>query len=258
MRRLIEPQVLGWGAAAALLYVGAALSLNGSGLPILPVFDGVQPPAPYRWVAPPPEFADQNQPALAGSAMITVEDLDQGFVAVTEDGQAQLSGAADAFRARPEERAVRVEIVPRDPARVAPAPPGLRFDGNAYEVRATYRPSDAPVPFVGEVAIVLRYPAHATALLRWTGSRWERLEATPVPAALQVFAQTDEPGVFVAGAPDTGADGFPWSIVASAAGGAALGLAAVAWWRRRTHGSARPERKTKRQQGRTPRKGRRR
>lgn len=242
---------LAWGAAAAVLYLGTALALGASGVPVLPIFDGVQPPAPYRWVDPPPELAEQNQPALGGSFTLPFESLTAGFGVVTEDGQAQVSGSPDAVPEPRGQEALHLEIVPRDPDRVAAPPEGLRFDGNAYEVRAEYRPSGRPASPAAPVSVVVRYPLHATILLRWTGSRWERLQSTPVPATLQVFAETPELGVFVAAA-EGEADGFPWSLVAAGAAGAALGLGGLAWWhfrrrRRPKRGPDRTSRKRRRQ-----------
>jgi hypothetical protein len=48
---------------------------------------------------------------------------------------------------------------------------------------------------------LLQYPVHATVILRRDGDVWTTLKSTTVPASLQVFADTQKLGVFVAAGP---------------------------------------------------------
>ena len=62
-----------WGLAAAAAYVLAVVASRLAGVaPLLPVFDGLAPATPYRWVAPPPEFRAANQPPQSAAAAIAL------------------------------------------------------------------------------------------------------------------------------------------------------------------------------------------
>jgi hypothetical protein len=222
------------GFASGLLTAGlylavAALSFrHGPGI-IRPVFDGLAPPPPYRWVDPPRELAEDNIPARGGGG--TVEFGPTGSVAksiTTGDGQASVIFPAGSLAPRPDQPSVRVEIEPEDPDSIAPPPSRLFFDGNAYEVGAIYAPSGEPVVLTGtdKVQIVLRYPRHATRMLRWNGSAWEILETTTVSQSLQLLANIPDVGTFVAaGPPQSDAlppEVTPWWAYAAAGGGLLL------------------------------------
>ena len=73
--------------------------------------------------------------------------------------------------------------------------------------------------------VVLRYPLHATTLLRRTDSQWRPLQAETVPSTLQIFATTDALGRFVAAAPIQPPAGSVWAPYAAA--GLLLVLAAL-------------------------------
>jgi hypothetical protein len=127
-----------------------------------------------------------------------------------------------------------VRITPVDPATVASPPRGLEFDGNGYRVEATYQ-KGGPVVLTRSVTPVLRYPRHATLLLRWSNGKWTTLDTKRVQAALQIFAASDGLGVFVAARP-AGGGGPSWPVYAIgaliAAAAAALAAAALARARR--------------------------
>jgi hypothetical protein len=115
-----------------------------------------------------------------------------------------------------------VRITPVDPATVAPPPPGTAFDGNGYRVEAAYQ-HDGPIALRRSVTPVLRYPRHATVLMRWAEGKWTALDTKRVQAALQIFAASDRVGVFVAARPTGG--GASW--LPYGAGAAALVIAAA-------------------------------
>lgn len=119
---------------------------------------------------------------------------------MTGDAQAGVIFSRDAIVPYRGISRVGVRITPLDPDTVAPAPPGLRFDGNAYHIDAAYA-SGEPIALRKPITPVLRYPVHATVLLRSAETGWISLKAQRVEVALQIFGPSDRPGVFVAAAP---------------------------------------------------------
>ncbi|HEV3474328.1 MAG TPA: hypothetical protein VG602_03070 [Actinomycetota bacterium] len=226
LRRLLW----GLGAAAAYVAVVWTASVQG-GMPVRLLFDGPHPQQPYNFVDPPTDLAARNLPAQPGEATFGL--LSKGVIAggsvSTGDGQAGLTFPAQTFAARPGQEVV-VTITPQDPLSVGPPPDGLAFDGNAYTVRAEYRPSGQEASPEREVTALLRYPVRANTLLRWDGSGWSRLESTNVPATLQVYANTDQLGTFVAAGPPPPGGQTNWIVFIPLA---AIALAAIAGFRAR-------------------------
>jgi len=99
---------------------------------------------------------------------------------------------------RPGESSVNVTILPLDPGSLAAPPAGRRFDGNAYRVSASYAGSAAPAVFGAAVTVVLRYPVHATQILRLDGGAWTPLPSIRFEGSQQALANTDRLGTFVA------------------------------------------------------------
>jgi hypothetical protein len=213
---------LRWAPAAAAAYLLlAAVSAVLLRFPHRPVFDGQAPAAPYRWVDPPPGLAESNRPPLPGGDRIPIDATGSAATAIqTEDAQAQATFPQGAFPPG-EDRAVEVLVRPLAPASLGPPPRGMRFDGNAYVWEARSVPSGRPVQLAVPATLVLRYARHATVLLRWTGSGWERLQTDRIPASLAVFSNVDELGTFTAAGPPPRPRRFPWGTLALLSGGAA-------------------------------------
>lgn len=212
-----------WGLAAASVYLLTAPYVWRD-VPARLLYEGEVPPAPYRWVHPPPPLARDNQPPSGGSGQIGVSAVGSGSAAIlTDDAQAGVIFPHDAVAPQPDVTAAIVHITPVDPATVAPPPPGLVFDGNGYRVEGTYQ-NGRPLVLRRPVTPVLRYPRHATVLLRWNGSAWTALDTKRIAAGLQVFAPSDALGVFVAARP-TGGGSPPWLVYG--AGTLAIVLAAA-------------------------------
>jgi len=117
-----------------------------------------------------------NQHPAAGTGAIALgprESLPGD--ASTDDEQASISFPEGAVVRRGDETSVAVRIAPVDPATVSPAPRGLRFDGNAYRIVAVYAASGSQAALAKRTTVVLRYPAHATVMLRSVGGRWTAL-----------------------------------------------------------------------------------
>jgi hypothetical protein len=227
-----------WGAAAAALYLAAGAYV-WTRVPVRLLYEGEAPPPPYRWVRPPANLPEPNQPPETGTGTIPLAPAgSQSASVLTDDGQSAVIFRFGAIVPRAGAASVQVSIIPLDPATIAPPPPGLRFDGNAYRMEATY-PDGTPISLAQPVTVVLRYPRHATMLLRSTGNGWSRLDAHVVAGALQIFASTDRLGVFISAAPVTSQSTAWWGYIAG--GAAVLGvLAAIAarWLGRRRRAGA--------------------
>ncbi|HEV2438907.1 MAG TPA: hypothetical protein VGX97_02445 [bacterium] len=204
-----------WGLAAALLYLLVAPAVWRD-VPARLLYEGEAPPAPYHWVHPPPDLARDNQPPSGGTGQIGLNATGSGSASIlTDDAQAGVIFAHDAVAPKPGVTAAVVRITPVDPATVAPPPAGFVFDGNGYRVEAIYQ-NDGPIDLRRPVTPVLRYPRHATVLLRWSSGRWTMLDTKRVQAALQIFAASDRLGVFVAARP-AGSGAGSWPLYGAAA-----------------------------------------
>lgn len=208
-------------AAAVTLYVVAVWLYEG---PVRPLFDGLGPPAPYNYVSPPPDLADDNIPAASGGTTLDVTaEGNIGRTVATDDGQALVIIPTAGIELVEPEGAIEVELVPHD-LRGVPAPPdGLLLYGNVYEVTAAHA-SGEPAELTKPITLVMRYPVHATVMLQLDGEGWKELDTDVAMASLQLFADADGFGSFVAAGPPIDG-GRPW--IPYVAGGLAL-VAAVA------------------------------
>ena len=218
------------GAALLATYVAVALLMPGG--PARPVFDSIGTPQPYKWVNPPPEFAQGNQKPAG-----TVHDLVLGASGsaaasiATPDGQAAAVFKEGTFAAKKGETAIAVRIDPLDAATIGPPPSGMRFDGNAYRFIAAYKKSGEEATLTQKATVVLQFPLVSTTLLRRDGNAWTDLKANPVSVSLQIFANSDQLGTFVAAGPplpdQTPKKAFPTALVISVAAGAAAVIAGL-------------------------------
>jgi hypothetical protein len=196
---------LGWVAVAAL-YVGTVML--ASPFPVRVLYDGLVPLPPYRWVHPPPGSRD-NRAALSGSGTIALGPPSRASEVSTQDDQALVTLSQGIIAPQSGESTAKVTIVPLDPATVAPPPNGRRFDGNAYRIEASYAGSGSPAVLTASPTIVLRYPVHATQMLRVGESGWIPLPGQVFTGSQQVLANTDRLGVFIAAAPMNSGGGTP-------------------------------------------------
>lgn len=214
-------------AATALYLVAVALGRLHAGALL---YDGVVPLPPYRWISPPPDLAADSHRPASGTGSIKLGALEaMPGDASTGDEQAAITFAEGAVAMRPGEPAVNVRLAPLDPRTVAPAPRGLRFDGNAYRITARYATSGRPAALVKPVTVVLRFPVHATMLLRAAPAGWVRLRTTRFAASEQVVADTDRFGIFVAAAPAgiAAAWWWTWAVTFTAAAAVVLAVAVI-------------------------------
>jgi hypothetical protein len=227
-------QRLAWGLVASICYLAVGAQVS-SVHPLRLLYEGEAPPLPYRWVRPPANLPAPNQPPSSGTGDIPLTPAgSQSASILTDDGQAALILRFGAIAPRAGASAVKVTITPIDPRSVAPPPATLAFDGNAYRMDATYNTGGA-VTLLKPVTPVLRYPKHATVLLRFSESRWVAAETHVVAGSLQLFGPTDMLGVFVAAAPPNVAPAAwaPYAVGAAAAG-LVVAVAAMILARRRS------------------------
>ena len=215
------------GVVAVGAYLGLALvSMRATGGAVRPLYDGLAPPVPYRWINAPKEFSAGNRPPESGTAEVPLDpDGSNPGQARTGDGQAQLVLPAGVFPTSEGQTGVRIVITPLDPETVAKPPNGEAFQGNAYRFGASYVPSRTPAAPVREANILLRYPATATRLLRFTGSAWQEVPAQNITASLQLLANSRDLGTFVAVAPSLHSRTRGFLLIAVTGGAAIAALA---------------------------------
>jgi hypothetical protein len=210
------------GVGIVVLYLaGAVVSGRASILARRPLLDGLAPPTPYRWVNPPPDLAAGNKPPA--STRFTVELTANGSrlgAFSTSDGQLNLVLSEGGVAVRPGQTGVEVAVDPVDPATLGAAPSGLVVAGNAYRIRASYRPSGRKVEALGgQSSVGLVYPLLATAvadpgghvvLSSADGRTWEQLPSTDTPGTHQVSAGLKRTGYVQVGvAPSQGSGSDP-------------------------------------------------
>ncbi|HEX4835627.1 MAG TPA: hypothetical protein VFW01_04760, partial [bacterium] len=190
------------GGAVALCVVTAGMSVLWGLGPIRILYDGLAPLLPYRWSHPPLELARDNQPPERGEGTLPLAAGSPPGSMTTNDGQASVIFDENAVMPTGTESAVRVSIDPLDPETVAAAPPGTRFDSNAYRIDARYAASRKPVMMRAPATVVLRYATGATQMVRADGPGWTALQTLTYPGSLQiVVAKSETFGIFAAVAP---------------------------------------------------------
>jgi hypothetical protein len=188
------------------------------------------PLPPYRWLRPPSELARGNQLPAAGTATLALGPTGSPTASVaTDDGQATISLNDNVIGPQAGESSVRVMITPIDPASVAPPPPDMRFDGNAYRFSAVYPLSDRPARLQKPATIVLRYATAATQMSRaaTAGPNWITIKSTNYPGSLQVLvADRETLGIFTTLAPRglSYIHRSSWWVYAAVAGAAIVAL----------------------------------
>jgi hypothetical protein len=161
------------------------------------VLDGLQPPAPYQWVNPPPDRVKDNTPPSGITGSVTLTANGSAGSVTTPDTQASILFDSNSVPVPPGQTSVSVTITPLDPNKVGPPPPGgYHYDSNAYRFEAVYEPSGQPLTKMS-VTIVLSFATSADHVFHWNGSAWDPLPTTPA-AQNQLFAPATSLGTFVA------------------------------------------------------------
>jgi hypothetical protein len=118
-------RTLGVGAALAAAYVMVVAStMIATDRQVRPLFDGLTPPPPYRWVKPPPGYGTnvKAKPDEVTLALDGGESAPAGPTGV--NGQVTLNLPQGAIPARTGDTAVKIAIVPLDANRLGRCPPG--------------------------------------------------------------------------------------------------------------------------------------
>ena len=194
---------LALGLAAGALYAVVAVStLLLADRPLLPLFDGLAPPPPYRWVKPPPELASSNEQPASITREAPLGPEGSPFLNVTpEDAQAVVVMEAGAVAANPPDTSVRVAVTPHDSGTLGGLPPGLTAVSNAYEVAITYQPSGAvPTLRAGVASSVALTAAGFSDVMLYSpdGASWTRRpDPEPLLGGHGLKATLEAPGYFL-------------------------------------------------------------
>lgn len=220
---------LGRGTALLAVYVAVAVA-TAQWAPgrMRPLFDGfASHPGAYNWVKPPKEFAEGNRPPDSAQARIAFEGgASTPAQADPPDGQATASVPAGALPAHGSDGAATLDLRPVDPATLGPLPPGLRAEGNAYQVSISYLPSRDPATAItapGRVG-VMSDAASDTLLFSSDGRSWRPVDGQPIANQKGFLAPLTELGYFLAaggGEPralESGGGGVPVVLLVAAAG----------------------------------------
>ncbi len=202
-----RPLAVGLGLSGLYAIVAVA-TLVLADRPLLPLFDGLAPPPPYRWVEPPPETAAGNQQPASADREAPLGPEGSPYLNVTpEDGQAVVVLEAGAVAPKPPETAVRVTVTPHAPGTLADLPDGLTPAGNAYQIVVTYQPSVAPVPELRATpasSVALTAAGLSDVMLYSPGGKgWTRLhDPEPLLGGHGLKTTLEAPGYFVAASID--------------------------------------------------------
>jgi hypothetical protein len=164
--------------AAGLLIVGAAQVAAPIAQP--PLYDGVVPLEPYRWIAPPP---DHPGGAEGATATVAVKGGRSELVAVATpemSPQAQVFAVPGALTLPRGATSITVSITPLEPDT---SPTDGYIDGNAYRILLTDQAGAAITAEPSQrVSIVLR-PADPTledaTIAQFDGVMWRAIETSP-------------------------------------------------------------------------------
>ncbi|GAC1415094.1 MAG: hypothetical protein NVSMB57_10610 [Actinomycetota bacterium] len=157
-----------FGAAAAITYLIFAL-VSGHLSPFArrPLLDGVHTAPPYRWIAPPPEFAKANQkPVTLHDRVPLGPKGNLPRIVKTEDKQVSVQIPAEAIPPAPGQTAVEVLVKPLDPAAEGPLPKPSIQRGNVYHILMRYLPGKKNIPSLKNPGtLTMLYPASPPDLL---------------------------------------------------------------------------------------------
>ena len=199
-RRAPRPLAVGLGLAGLYL-VAAVGTMVLSDRPFRPLFDGLAPTLPYRWVNPPAEVARDNVQPVAAAREAPLGPGGSQFLNVTpDDGQAILLLEDKAVAPRPPDAAVAVNVTPLDVLTLGPLPADMSPQSNAYRVEVAYRPSGGAVTdFVGEMSSLALVAAGASDALLFSpdGQAWDERPTTPLGAAHGLETRFAGPGYYV-------------------------------------------------------------
>ncbi|MGH7883397.1 MAG: hypothetical protein ACREN8_10935 [Candidatus Dormibacteraceae bacterium] len=183
---------------ALLLLMGVTVGYILAAWSVSPgFFDGLAPPAPYRWVSPPPQLKSGNQPPLSGHGTAAVGSdgqVDPGTVE-TQDAQASISFIPGSFQSPADHSSVTLRITPQPHF---PDVHGLRLATNTYCFTST-----APLASGRQILITLGYADSIegpSAIYGYSpGRSWQKVGSTNTSAPFTMSVQVSWLGCFAAG-----------------------------------------------------------
>jgi hypothetical protein len=233
------------GVVLAAVYVLAAVTTPPVGpLDGRPIFDGILPPPPYRWVDPPPNLEDTNVPPEGVSASLPFRrEKSQAQVVTTPDLQATFFFVQGAFPPEPGQDSVAASIDPLAPSELQ-SPAAWAIQGNVYRVTARYQPGGEPIEQLQQEAeLTFLYPVtdgaagEPTVVRSTDGEGWQPLGTTVIPAQHVTQSRSDALGYFAVALPQEPREPNPsrnlLPIAVIGAGIVLVGAVAWLWLRRR-------------------------
>jgi len=195
-----RPLAVGLGLAGMYL-VAAVATLVMSDRPFRPLFDGLAPPLPYRWVNPPKEMARDNVAPVGAGREVPLGPDGSPFVNVTpDDGQLILLLEEKAVAPLSPYTAIAVAVTPVDVFTLGPLPPAMTPQSNAYQVQVTYQPSGPPViDYQGGTSAIALVAAGASDALLFSqdGQSWDQRKTTPLGSGHGLETPFAGPGYYV-------------------------------------------------------------
>jgi hypothetical protein len=196
-----RPALIGLGLAAAYALV-CLTTLRVTGHDVRPLFEGVGPSSPYRWLNPPKEFAPGNvKPSTSSTDVDLLATGSKAAGLLSSDSQLVINLQAASVPPKAGDNRVTVKFVPLDAATLGKLTPPMRPDGNAYRVQMTYKPSGTPVPALtapGNVLVIVPEPADAI-LFSADGRTWKQLDSRHESGSGAESATFSGPGYYLAG-----------------------------------------------------------
>jgi hypothetical protein len=224
-RRVVAVSAL---AVVGVYLLSAVLSGHQSVHARRPIFDGVTPAVPYKWVDPPRALGGTNEDPTSGTFQVELAgNGSKTAVLTTDDAQVTLILAKGAFAPAKDETYVQVSITPLAADAVTAPPSPLKLLGNVIRIEATYEPSGTPADLVeGTTRVVLVYPlvvgAHGhTIAASSDGRSWTTPETNDLPSIQQADALIDALGYAAVASTPNGAS-------ATSSGGPASGGSSAA------------------------------
>ena len=198
-------RLVGLAAAAGLYVIAAAITAGVGNHSLRPIYEGIGPSSPYRWVHPPSAFKSTNaQPAVISSESIGLaNEQTDVFGAGTFDGQLVLSIPAGSIAPSAAQDAIEITITAKDPAKLGTLPVGVYSDGNAYLISAAYQPGQAKITESRKpIDLVIRTPVPSTELLFSSGGRtWTAIPDHHIPGQTAVASTVTSFGYILAASP---------------------------------------------------------
>lgn len=189
-------------AAIAAVYTAAAVFTIGvTGHRVRPLYEGIGPALPYRWVRPPSAFKASNIKPLSVSFNLVVSAKGSAAAGgTTPDTQLTLSLAQGTFPEQGSATEITMMIDPLDPGKLGALPSGYYSDGNSYRITGVYEPGGAPVPAAAfPIDVIVATPAVSVGMLFSTdGKQWQKINDHHIPHMASVATTITDSGYLLA------------------------------------------------------------